>query len=237
MKKQNLAAAFAALGLLAVAAPSNAAIIVSSAVVNQLYVATGQSIIVDFDGPNALDVAYTGGTIKTYPVLPTTITDSAPPPFVSDGTGPNAVTVCCAGGANYTADPTKYGSVQGSQTSSLSILSGKYLTSFSFYMGSPDTYNHVVFNLLGGGSQTFDGNAIWGGNGIVGDGDRSKGFRVYYDFQGAKVTSMDFSSGSNAFEFDGLAGTVVPEPATWAMMILGFGFAGGMIRRRKALTA
>ena len=55
--------------------------IVSSAVVNQLYVATGQAIIVDFDGPNALDVAYSGGTVKTYPILPTTITDSAPPAF------------------------------------------------------------------------------------------------------------------------------------------------------------
>jgi hypothetical protein len=26
----------------------------------------------------------------------------------------------------------------------------------------------------------------------------------------------------------------VPEPATWAMMILGFGLLGGAIRRRKA---
>lgn len=29
----------------------------------------------------------------------------------------------------------------------------------------------------------------------------------------------------------------VPEPATWAMMIIGFGAAGSMIRRRKALLA
>ena len=29
----------------------------------------------------------------------------------------------------------------------------------------------------------------------------------------------------------------VPEPATWAMMIIGFGAAGSMIRRRRALTA
>jgi hypothetical protein len=34
-----------------------------------------------------------------------------------------------------------------------------------------------------------------------------------------------------------LNGSVVPESATWAMMILGFGAAGSMIRRRKALTA
>ena len=30
---------------------------------------------------------------------------------------------------------------------------------------------------------------------------------------------------------------VVPEPATWAMMIIGFGAAGSMIRRRKAVVA
>jgi len=30
---------------------------------------------------------------------------------------------------------------------------------------------------------------------------------------------------------------VVPEPATWAMMIIGFGAAGSMIRRRKAVIA
>ena len=29
----------------------------------------------------------------------------------------------------------------------------------------------------------------------------------------------------------------IPEPATWAMMILGFGAAGSMIRRRKAVVA
>jgi len=32
-------------------------------------------------------------------------------------------------------------------------------------------------------------------------------------------------------------GPGVPEPATWAMMILGFGAAGGMLRRRKGLAA
>ena len=37
--------------------------------------------------------------------------------------------------------------------------------------------------------------------------------------------------------FGGTPGGVVPEPATWAMMIIGFGAAGSMIRRRKALAA
>jgi hypothetical protein len=30
---------------------------------------------------------------------------------------------------------------------------------------------------------------------------------------------------------------VVPEPATWTMMIAGFGLVGGMIRRRRRQTA
>lgn len=34
----------------------------------------------------------------------------------------------------------------------------------------------------------------------------------------------------------GGAGGAVPEPATWAMMIIGFGAAGSMIRRRRAVA-
>jgi hypothetical protein len=74
----------------------------------------------------------------------------------------------------------------------------------------------------------------------AGTGDRTHGYRVYYDFGGAKVTSIEFSSSQDAFEFDGLAGTVaVPEPGTWALMILGFGGAGAMLRshRRRLVAA
>jgi hypothetical protein len=39
--------------------------------------------------------------------------------------------------------------------------------------------------------------------------------------------------GINAFTFPG----GVPEPATWAMMILGFGIAGLQLRRRKSMSA
>ncbi|WP_293678581.1 PEPxxWA-CTERM sorting domain-containing protein [uncultured Phenylobacterium sp.] len=39
-----------------------------------------------------------------------------------------------------------------------------------------------------------------------------------------------------AFELDGNA-PAVPEPATWAMMILGFGAAGTMVRRRRRAYA
>lgn len=35
----------------------------------------------------------------------------------------------------------------------------------------------------------------------------------------------------------GGGGNAIPEPATWALMIMGFGSAGAMLRRRKALAA
>lgn len=35
----------------------------------------------------------------------------------------------------------------------------------------------------------------------------------------------------------GGGGNAIPEPATWALMIMGFGSAGAMLRRRRALVA
>ena len=54
------------------------------------------------------------------------------------------------------------------------------------------------------------------------------------------VTSVVFASSQNSFEFDNIATvSAVPEPATWAMMIMGFGLAGSAVRnsRRKAAAA
>ena len=39
------------------------------------------------------------------------------------------------------------------------------------------------------------------------------------------------------FDVRALSGTAVPEPANWTMMILGFGAAGSLIRRRRAKRA
>lgn len=36
---------------------------------------------------------------------------------------------------------------------------------------------------------------------------------------------------------DGGGGNEIPEPGTWALMIMGFGAAGAMLRRRKAVVA
>ncbi|WP_293682759.1 PEPxxWA-CTERM sorting domain-containing protein, partial [uncultured Phenylobacterium sp.] len=43
--------------------------------------------------------------------------------------------------------------------------------------------------------------------------------------------------GGVALDDGGNVGNAVPEPATWAMMILGFGAAGAMLRRRRTAFA
>ncbi|MGZ3280308.1 MAG: PEPxxWA-CTERM sorting domain-containing protein [Phenylobacterium sp.] len=145
---------------------------------------------------------------------------SAPPPADNLVPGANYETVLGNGGsATLTADTGIY--------------------NFQFYMGSPDDYNRVVFTFADGASPlTLQGTQIWGGN-PDGNGDQSKGFTVSYHFDDA-VKTVNFTSGnSNAFEFDKLAGGV-PEPASWALMILGFGGAGAALRgqrRRQAAAA
>jgi len=229
--------AIAAVALMAVAGAASSAIVVSSTVANQLYTLNSGVMLEDFDGIDSPLTSFTGTMRGPFPDNHI-VNGSAPPPYddPNDVNNANSITVCCQSGNNYEGDPTKYASVQANGTSTFAVLGGRYLSGFSFYMGSPDTYNRMTFNFLGGGNEVFQGTQIWGGD-PPGNGDRRNGFRVYYNFNGAKVTSVDFFSGSNAFEFDGLAGTVVPEPGTWALMILGFGGVGAMLRSRRRLVA
>ena len=48
------------------------------------------------------------------------------------------------------------------------------------------------------------------------------------------VAGLRLSSSQNAFETDNYAVNAVPEPGTWAMMLLGFGAIGFGMRRRRA---
>ena len=221
MKLRTLAAASAAFGVLVAASASSAAVTVKYSDEGVLFgpLRAGQGqMIYDFDSIADPNVTYAGQVLQG----PQQSSTTASPPYAGDVNG----------------DTTKYASVAGGTTGTFSTLPGFYLSTFSFYLGSPDTFNTVTFHFLGGGSQTLNGKWIWGGM-PPGDGNRSNGYRVYYDFGGAKVTSIDFGSTRDSFEFDGLAGNVaaIPEPTTWALMIMGFGGAGAMIRRRKTALA
>ncbi|KRB39871.1 hypothetical protein ASE02_08710 [Phenylobacterium sp. Root700] len=52
---------------------------------------------------------------------------------------------------------------------------------------------------------------------------------LFVRYQSINSEALGLNGGSGA----GVPTTVVPEPATWAMMIIGFGAAGAMIRRAR----
>ena len=104
--------------------------------------------------------------------------------------------------------------------------------------GSPDSFNSIRFqgadfDVTLTGSDLFSPATAF-------NGDQGVGRRISYDFGGAAVNTITFGSTGNSFEFDNLAAGVagaVPEPATWAMMLLGFGALGATLRRRRAAVS
>ena len=133
-----------------------------------------------------------------------------------------------------------YGAVGPSNDQSSTVLdlsSFGAISSITFLWGSVDTYN--TLGILGTGV-SFGG----GDQGVSpsnGDQTNPNSNRlVTLTFTGAdrwNVTGLQFSSTGNAFEFDNVNVTTagVPEPASWALMLGGFGAIGSALRsRRKA---
>jgi len=69
-----------------------------------------------------------------------------------------------------------------------------------------------------------------------GGGPLANNITAFYRFDagdGIDILSLGFESGSNATIYaTGTATPPIPEPATWAMMIVGLGLAGTVMRRR-----
>jgi hypothetical protein len=109
--------------------------------------------------------------------------------------------------------------------------------------GSPDPTNKTTFTFdaqvffAGGGSQTFSD--IIGGNGenrmlITAGLNEAINKIVFSDLEGTTggVTNLYNFDSLRQVSFDAIGG--VPEPATWALFILGFGFIGTMLRSARA---
>ena len=106
----------------------------------------------------------------------------------------------------------------------------------SFLWGSPDTYNilSITTNM---GTQTFTAAGL---GFAVTDGNQS--FSQYVQFVGTGgdlIKSVSFTNNPSvdAFETANFNVAAVPEPATWAMMLIGFGGIGLAMRRRKPQQA
>jgi PEP-CTERM motif len=140
-------------------------------------------------------------------------------------------------------DGTQYLSIQGGQSATLKVDD---LTTISFYIGSIDTYNTLSFEYADGTFETpiltgtwVSDNTISQSNGDQQNGDTNGRLTLTFS---KPIEAVVLGSASNSFEISDVAGikAAVPEPTSWALMILGFGGAGAVLRgqrRRQASAA
>ncbi|MEP6785740.1 MAG: PEPxxWA-CTERM sorting domain-containing protein [Sphingomonadales bacterium] len=131
-----------------------------------------------------------------------------------------------------------YGAVLGLPTAGSYTKSFAAANIFSFVIGSLDSYNRLTLSFTDGSTEILNGAQI--ALGAIADGNQdlpTSNGRVYYVSDGVKlINGATFSSTNNSFEFDNLMTGNVPEPSTWAMMVLGFGIVGRALRRRRSMT-
>jgi hypothetical protein len=100
---------------------------------------------------------------------------------------------------------------------------------YGFLWGSPDAYNTVSFYDGATLLASYDGSIAY----PPANGDQSIGrFLNARAGAGESITSIVFTSTSNAFETDNHAIVAVPEPETYALMLAGLAGIGFMVRRR-----
>jgi hypothetical protein len=209
------------LRLLALAAAATTALVAGSANADVVFTfipggaspAGGYTVVDTFD--NADGLTGSGFQIKVPP---------------ADGNG--------APPANSIPSGTPYLSVLGGGSATYTFAGS--VSAFEFDWGSVDSYNTLTINSTGADPIVIPGlsfpNAA---NGNQVDAGTNGLFRVTAT-AGERFNSVTFSSSSNSFEVDNLATGGVPEPASWALMIVGFGGAGAALRgqrRRQAACA
>jgi hypothetical protein len=134
-------------------------------------------------------------------------------------------------GNYYVAGPTD------TSPGTINLTSFGDIFSISFLWGSVDDYNTLEFLAADGTTvlQSFGGLQIFNpANGNQTDPNTNP--VVLFNLTGTDVSAFSYlrlNSTTNAFEIDNLAINPVPEPATWALMLLGFGGIGMAMRRRR----
>lgn len=177
----------------------------------------------DFD-PNTTNTGTDGTELVTTPGSPVVLPGNVRT-FSQDVTGQGLKPLGSTGNFLAIGTPTspKAGAFQVNFSAGVNVI--------SFLIGSLDEYNSVFLTFVGGGA-----NQVLRGGQITGNVDTDDGLgqqgRVTYDFGNTKLASITFSSDRAAFEIDDIV-AAAPEPATWLMMILGFGLVGGALRRRR----
>jgi len=114
------------------------------------------------------------------------------------------------------------------------LPANRVLTGFSLDWGSVDRNNFVDFLRADNSVVAAQWSPIQGAS-----RDAKSNPRVTFLMDGIhEITKVRMRSTSIAFEYDNLAVSTgpLPEPGSWAMMIVGFGLMGSVLRRRRALA-
>jgi PEP-CTERM motif len=151
--------------------------------------------------------------------------------FYNGGGGPNLGADFLAGdwvvisGFGQTSQPNFVFSQSG--TGFLNIAAG-FTGALSFTYGAFDTFTATVYDGLNGTGTALGSVNLAANNVFAFD-------LVTINFSGTGQ-SFAISGGGAQFGFDDVTfnvGGAVPEPASWALMIAGFGLVGSAMRRRK----
>lgn len=119
----------------------------------------------------------------------------------------------------------------------LDLSSFNAISVISFIWGSVDSYN--TLDVIARDGVTVLASFTGADAAVNPNGNQSDPITnplAFLQITGAdqqNVGGLRFGATQNAFEFDNVA-IAVPEPATWAMMIAGFGLVGGAMRRRRS---
>ena len=201
-----------------------------------------------FGATAASAVTYTSQPLDTGPAANQTIvvdfeTGMTPPAGVTyggsytiDNLTTNGFRAAPAGDTtNYFATPGSNDQLPGTATIDFSgyVANTRAIRSLSFYWGSIDSYNTLeVLSRTGSVLATITGDNI----NNPANGDQSSpatNRRVFLQFSPTEdFGSLRLTSTQRAFEIDNIATAAVPEPTTWAMLIVGMGFVGFASRRR-----
>jgi hypothetical protein len=139
------------------------------------------------------------------------------------------------------------------------MLAGRATGSDTLLLLAQAPYADVIFNtgintgtvhVANGAEWYYSDNYSWGFAGLgdtvykgqcdVNAGAQRMCLHTVNDAGGYRIGDITGLNSSTAYEkliFVADATPAVPEPATWAMMMLGFGAMGGILRRRSAVTA
>lgn len=179
----------------------------------------------------ASKIAGVGAKVVTFDV-------NAPLPAGVVVNGGTLMTGTSGSGAQpFGSDGSHYLSVVGGQQAEVrdTFALGGY-GAISLYLGSIDTYNTVsILDTAGSVIASFAGSAFASpANGNQGSAQTNRLLTFSRSSGDSAFGGVRIQSGQNSAEVENVRfSSPIPEPASWAMMLAGFGVVGFVMRRRQ----